>query len=113
MQQIKDKLIVESQNLESNKEEIVMENCVVNNIVPNAELQASENNNNIEYKNMEMAKLIKSPESTEAKDGNYFLRLLNSEKTRILKLADETETELKALQSDVRIFTNLFDYFQS
>lgn len=93
-------LIIENQIIESTSEEIVMENCVVNNIMPSTELQQSENNNNIEYKNMENGKSLEP----EIRDGHYFLRLLNAEKTRILKIADDTETELKALQADVRHF---------
>lgn len=102
-QQINDKLIIENQNLESN---IVMENCVIDKVMPSTEIAKSENNNIIEisnnnnnnvYKNMEA--LLKSPESAE-KDGHYFLRLLNDEKSRILKIADDIENELKVLQSD-------------
>jgi hypothetical protein len=39
--------------------------------------------------------------SSETKDGHYFLRLLNNEKTRILTVATDTEKELEKLQSEV------------
>jgi hypothetical protein len=40
--------------------------------------------------------------NNELKDGNYFLRLLNDEKARILKIAEDTEKEFEQFQSDVR-----------
>jgi hypothetical protein len=42
----------------------------------------------------------------EAKDGHYFLKLLNEEKARILKIADETEIKLKEKQSEVLFHYN-------
>lgn len=65
-------------------------------------IELSNNNNNVVNvnKTIEMES-SKSPE-IEVRDGNYFLKLLNSEKTRILQIADETEKELEALQSNVR-----------
>ena len=43
---------------------------------------------------------VKSPSESGIEDVHYFLKLLSSEKTRILKIADEVESELKDLQSD-------------
>lgn len=44
----------------------------------------------------------------ELKDGHYFLRLLNEEKSRILKNAADLETEFEALQADVSWKTFFF-----
>lgn len=63
-------------------------------------IDISNNNNNVCENNKMEIETIKSPE-TEVRDGNYFLRLLNTEKIRILKLADDAEKELEDLQSDV------------
>jgi hypothetical protein len=41
------------------------------------------------------------------KDAHYFLELLNKEKSRILKLADDTEKELENLHVDVSKFMDL------
>jgi hypothetical protein len=105
MQQTNDKedLI---ENLESNREEIVMESVINKNILPSTEKSENNNidisnNNNIFNEKMEIENCVKSSSECEIKDGNYFLKLLNVEKTRILKIADEMESELKDLQSDV------------
>jgi hypothetical protein len=66
-------------------------------------IELSNNNNNVVNVNKAEMESIKSPE-IEVHDGNYFLKLLNNEKTRILKIADETEKELEVLQSNVRFF---------
>ena len=58
----------------------------------------SENNFDLSQK-MEVE--MKSPPVVEPKDGHFFLKLLNTEKTRILKIADEHEEELTRLQSNV------------
>jgi Guanylate-kinase-associated protein (GKAP) protein len=66
--------------------ETVNNNCVVSKKI------SSENLNG----NSKM-----EPAHMESKDGHYFLRLLHTEKTRILKLAQDLEDELFQLQSDV------------
>ncbi|XP_070509237.1 disks large-associated protein 1-like isoform X2 [Chironomus tepperi] len=97
---------IENQNLESNNKEIVMESETNNkNILPSKEKSENNNvdisNNNIfNEKMMEIGNCVKSPSESEIRDGHYFLKLLNAEKTRILKIADEVESELKDLQSD-------------
>lgn len=59
-----------------------------------------ETNTETEAKTLEMNSELKSP-IAELKDGNFFLKLLNAEKSRILKVADDVEKELTQLQSDV------------
>lgn len=93
------------------QKEVVMERIVNKDSPVVAEsqksIELSNNNNNINVNNkIEMESELKGKLTTESevKDGNYFLKLLDSEKTRILKLAEEAEKELEVLQSDVRIF---------
>lgn len=121
--EINHKLNLENQNLESetiknsNKNDIVMENYVVNKVISSTDTekqQKSENNNCVEVSNkntmeVETKPSVKSPEFEE-KDGHYFLRLLNSEKSRILKMAEDLDNELQVLQSDVRIFSHIFSF---
>jgi len=96
------------ENLESNNKEIVMESVINKNILPSTEKSENNNidisnNNNIFNEKMEIENCVKSPSESEIRDGHYFLKLLDVERTRILKIADEVESELKDLQSDVRI----------
>lgn len=65
-----------------NEEKVVINGC---ENIKNGEMESSD---------------TKSP-NNELKDGHYFLRLLNVEKTRILNVAAETEKELEELQSNV------------
>lgn len=73
-------------------------------------LDLSNNNSKICIKNKQMEELstVKSSQDKEIRDGYYFLRLLYSEKSRILKMADEMDKELEVLQSDVRF---IFPFF--
>lgn len=65
-------------------------------IVNNSQATNSETKKATEEMNSE----IKSP-IAELKDGHFFLKLLHTEKSRILKVADDVEKELTQLQSDV------------
>lgn len=93
------------------KESVVMEHIISKDEADKAVMiQESQgtiidlsNNNNVCVNNKMENETIISPQ-TEVKDGHYFLRLLNIEKSRILKLADEAEKELELLQSDVSFF---------
>jgi hypothetical protein len=60
---------------------------------------SNNNDKSVNSKNIEMD--TTNPSLKEIKDGYYFLRLLFSEKSRILKMADDTEKELEELQSNV------------
>lgn len=110
MEETNDKNLIENQNLESNNKEIVMESVVNEIILPSTEKSDNNNisklsdNNNILNEKMEIVNCEKSSSESDIKDGHYFLKLLNSEKTRILKIAEEVENELKDLQSDVSIY---------
>jgi hypothetical protein len=97
--------LIENHNIESNNKEIVMESVINENILPSTEKSENNNidisnNNNIFNEKMEVGNCVKSPPESEIKDGHYFLKLLNAEKARILKIADEVESELNDLQSD-------------
>lgn len=101
--------VIEQDLRPETKESVVMEQIIskddATSVAFGAESQEtsidiSNNNNNVCVNNKMEIETIKSPQ-TEVKDGNYFLRLLNDEKMRILKLADEAEKELELLQSDV------------
>jgi hypothetical protein len=56
---------------------------------------------NIEESNINGKIMDLDAKSSDIKDGHYFLRLLNNEKTRILTVAADTEKELEKLQSEV------------
>lgn len=47
----------------------------------------------------------------ETKDGHYFLQLLNVERNRILKMADDMEKDLELAQADVSYFILMELYF--
>lgn len=95
----------------SSKSESVKKDCeerVVSSPEPSiVSVETIVSSNNIasdkEIRNNKMEPEVRSP-LVEEKDGNYFLKLLNAEKSRILKIADDTEKELEQLQSDVRRF---------
>jgi hypothetical protein len=74
-------VVNESNNIEqmANKEN----NCIKNN---------NNNNNGIS----EVGKVL----DPVKKDGNYFLDILNQERSRLLKMADDTDNELKLLQQN-------------
>ena len=98
--------LIENQNIESSNKEIVMESVINEKILPSTEKSENNNidisnNNNIFNEKMEIANCVKSSSESEIKDGHYFLKLLNAEKARILKIADEVDSELNDLQSDV------------
>jgi hypothetical protein len=107
-------------NSESIKEEIVMEQ-IVNNVVssksvdePDKIVVVVNNNCDVSNKNImnNIEKTMEAPTTSESndpqlKDGNYFLRILELEKTRILKKADDTEKELQQLQSDVSLLNEM------
>lgn len=109
-----DKNLLENQNLESNNKEIVMESVINDIILPSTEKSDDKNkcnlsnNNNIFNEKMQIENCEEPSSESDIKDGHYFLKLLNAEKTRILKIADEVENELKDLQSDVNIFIYFF-----
>lgn len=64
-------------------------------------LESISENNSTNQNESEMNFEIKSFKP-ELKDGHYFRKLVNNEKSRILSLADEHEKELQQLQSNVR-----------
>lgn len=84
-------VVITSEQKDSNEPMVVTNNCEAN---------SSKNSNFVNQSNDKMETQVK-PINGELKDGNYFLRILNAEKTRILKLADDTEKELFVLQSSV------------
>jgi hypothetical protein len=102
---------VEKDILESEIKEPVMERVINHSeVMPstqieteksenNVELSSNNNNNSVCIKNTEIE--TTSEALKEVRDGYYFLRLLFTEKARILKLADDAEKELEVLQSDV------------
>lgn len=95
----------------SSKSESVKEDCVERVVsspepsIVSVETIVSSNSiaSDKEIRSNKMEPEVKSP-PVEIKDGNYFLKLLNAEKSRILRIADEAEKELQQLQSDVRRF---------
>lgn len=97
-------------NSELNKEKIVME-PVVNNATSVDEpdkLAVVNNNCDVSNKNLMNINVMEaspseSNDSSQLKDGNYFLTILELEKTRILEKADDTEKELQQLQNDVSV----------
>lgn len=86
--QVKDSETLSDRVVSSQEEKIVIEEKIVNG-------------NCAAIKNEEMEPEIQSPKD-DIKDGHYFLKLVHTEKERILKIADVTEQELLQLQSDVR-----------
>lgn len=90
--------------------------CDVSSVVSEVKVTNGhhENGNGIAENNNTMEPEFNSPKA-EIKDGNYFLKLVHTEKMRILKIADDTEKELLQLQSDVswrrNFFVYVFDFF--
>jgi hypothetical protein len=61
-----------------------------------------ETNGSTKLKDESISIIQTNGKNNEIKDGHYFLRILNEEKSRILKMADETEEKLEKKQSEVR-----------
>lgn len=74
--------------VEATEKSVVSEEAIVNN-------NCVESNKNFEES--------QSNGKMETKDGHFFLKLLHAEKQRILKLAQDLETEFEQVQSDVSL----------
>ena len=94
-------VVIASEQKVSNEEKIVSNNCEASN---------SRNSDIANQSEDKMETQVKATNG-ELKDGHYFLGILNVEKSRILKMADDTEKELTMLQSSVSLENrNLFVY---
>lgn len=69
-------------------------------------------NNNVETNNTSVNGKMEANSTEEVRDGHYFRDLLIVEKTRILKVAEDTEKDLEKLQSEVntRIFYFVYTF---
>jgi hypothetical protein len=78
-------------------------NCNNNKMVVNDTDFSMENKENCKKNGGEQpnGKMMEEKSAAVKKDGHYFLEILNRERSRLLKMADDVETEMKAIQENV------------